>query len=68
MVAFLVVSVVNIIFASLLLAGTYKRCHKLVLAWVVMDGVVLGKWSCYVACAKGLFYSKLITYTCVHYM
>lgn len=41
-VAFLVVSVVNIIFASLLLAGTYKRCHKLVLAWVVMDGVVLG--------------------------
>ena len=33
-----------------------------------MDGVVLGKWSCYVACAKGLLYSKLITYTCIHYM
>ena len=42
-VGFLVVSVVNLLFATLLLAGTYKRSHKLVLAWVVMDGVVLGK-------------------------
>ena len=39
----LIVALLNILFATLLLVGTHKKCHKLVLSWVVYYGIILSK-------------------------
>ena len=42
---FLIVSLLTLFFALLLLFGAYKKCHKLVMSWLVAAGIVFGRSS-----------------------
>ena len=40
---FLIVSLLTLFFAVLLLVGAYKKCHKLVMSWLVAAGIVFSR-------------------------